>query len=350
LEAAVGERFPAAASLFFVEEGTMRTHIAFSVALLFIAGTARAQETTWRTVMDEALARDLSGDLAGALGGYREAVRLAEQFGPSDQRLWASLNMLAIGCYESGMAAEAAQTYNRLLREMEAAGQKDSPDAAHVMTNLGRLYVSQNRIDQGAPLLRRALAIYERQPKPDDYCVAATRGGLAELLLARKEYRQAEEQLEKALPIYVAHAREAVTGLAAALTTFAEVRIGEKRYQEGAGFAERAVHALEDQVAADHPWLIYPTSILAQAYADLDRASDAEAAFQRSLSICERHLPADHPVHGRILALYAGFLQKHGRKPESKKIAAKARQILHSAALREGQGMTVDVSAFRPDR
>ena len=89
---------------------------------------------------------------------------------------------------------------------------------------------------------------------------------------------------------------------------------------------------------------------LAVTFSDMHRTAEAEATFRRAIVLGEHNIGSDNPSYGELLSNYAAFLRQTNRKSEAKKVAALSQTVLRENARRNGTGLTVDISAFRPER
>jgi len=87
---------------------------------------------------------------------------------------------------------------------------------------------------------------------------------------------------------------------------------------------------------------------LALAYVDLGKPEAAMETMHRAMGIAEARLRPEHPSYGRLLVNYANVMRKIGHKTEAKQLEARGKSALLEAARTNGRGMTIDVTAFRP--
>jgi len=102
--------------------------------LLLPAGLqAQADEEAWKRHMEAASAAlrvDKPDDVLFALGS---ALREAEKFGPGDQRLANTLNLMASFQRSQGNVEEAESLYSRLITVLERGMGSDNPSVANAL-------------------------------------------------------------------------------------------------------------------------------------------------------------------------------------------------------------------------
>ena len=106
----------------------------------------------------------------------------------------------------------------------------------------------------------------------------------------------------------------------------------------------------EGGLGPNHPDLVAAYTNLAAAQSDLGGNSEAEAAFQRAITIAERRLGENHPLTAEAYLHYAGLLRKMGRKREAKAFRKNGNAVLAFHSEENLLGYTVDVRSLRPRR
>ena len=180
---------------------------------------------------------------------FSEALQIDEQsLGPGSREL--AIDFIDIGAHYGRMSrlGEAEQMYKRALNILEnESTKKPDTDLALVLSNLGLLYLEQNR--------------------PDD----------------------AEAPLHKALEIRQAAFAQNSKEVAESMVNLATLYSNTGRRSEAKQMYEQAIDTLEMQLGPDHP----ETAEVLQDYADLLRdAGDIDAAKQldqRAQSILRSH-------------------------------------------------------------
>jgi hypothetical protein len=126
------------------------------------------------------------------------------------------------------------------------------------------------------------------------------------------------------------------------------VRQFQGRNDEAIRLFREAIAMHEAELGAEHPILIRPLVNLARTQAAAGRKDDADTIFRRAVRIAEQRLGTEHPAYSDVLLSYATFLRATGHKREAKSLEAHVRNARQEIARRDGAGLTVDASAFRP--
>jgi tetratricopeptide (TPR) repeat protein len=126
------------------------------------------------------------------------------------------------------------------------------------------------------------------------------------------------------------------------------VRQFQGRNDEAIRLLREAIVMHEAELGAEHPILIRPLVNLARTQAAAGRKDDADTIFRRAVRIAEQRLGTEHPAYSDVLLSYATFLRATGHKREAKSLEAHVRNARQEIARRDGAGLTVDASAFRP--
>ena len=158
--------------------------------------------------------------------------------------------------------------------------------------------------------------------------------------------REAETLLVANYPILNGQPPPCADCLLAALNNLGTLRFHQGRLQEAADLYERSLDGFEAALGTAHRLLLRPLNNLARVYAALGRTSDAEATFRRAVSIAEVILTV-HPDGAAVLANFAAFLRKSGRKTEANAWEQRSRMALQEYDRDHGIGMTDDKTTFK---
>jgi tetratricopeptide (TPR) repeat protein len=319
--------------------------LAMAQVLTGSAGAQDPPDLQWRAALDRAHAIEVRGHYAEALTAYQQAAKLADHFGKHDPRMWTTYNRLAIAYDEAGFSADAIRTYRHALDLVQSAAGKQNSEYPVIEANLGTSYLRQGELAPAGNLLQEALRIETSLPQPDTLHRAMMQSCLAEVQLHRHHYQEAENSIEAALPVIEKSGQ--TLDLAVAYITMGNVRRQQHRFGDALESITKAIAILEARFGSDHPLLLRPLEYQGMVYAEARHADQAEAAFQRAETICNKSLPAGHPSRAVLLMIHSAFLREIGEKTEAKAMAAQAHAIDRDIETREGLSMMVDVSAFR---
>ena len=114
---------------------------------------------------------------------------------------WNTLSQQAGQLYQEGRYAEVVTLAREALQLAESAFRPDHPTVAQCLNHLAGLYQSLGQYEKVEPLLKRALAIWEKTLGPDHHDVALSLSNLAGLYQSQGKYGEAEPLLMRALAI-----------------------------------------------------------------------------------------------------------------------------------------------------
>src|SRR5712692_5752274 len=147
----------------------------FALAL----GTAAAQGgLEWYDAMNAASKAIKESRYTEAEVWLRTAVKEAEKFEPTDQRLTVSLGTLGNILYKQGHYAEAGEVFKRTLAIAEKTLGPGHLRVADNLSGLAQIYQMQAKPAEAEPLLERALAIREKVLGPEHPDVASSLNSL----------------------------------------------------------------------------------------------------------------------------------------------------------------------------
>jgi tetratricopeptide (TPR) repeat protein len=324
----------------------MRQHV-LAVAIVILTSVAGFPQTNdWRPLMEEGAAAEKVGDYAKAVSSYRMATEAADRFDHRDRRRAVSWNAMATMYDALGRFAEAEAAYRRALKEAAESTGKAGPDYALVLGNIGSWYVETGQRAAGEKLLRESLAIYSAADPPDELHIAVAQNGLGEVLCDSRKYKEAGPLLTRAVAVLEKNPR-ALSETALAKNNLGVVRFLEGNYEEARRLFLEAVAMIEQRLGPEHPMLARILNNLASVENRTGHREEAGQRIRRALDIAEKRLGPDHPAYAALLANYAAFLRQGGDKSGAKALEARSTQIMKDSSRRNGLGAVIDVNSLR---
>lgn len=101
----------------------------------------------------------------------------------------------------SGDLAQAEKSFLEIRKVFENRGQKNNPEYAALLNQLGLLYIQMNRRDQVEPLLQRAAEVYKKKFTAENPAYAKVQNDLGTFYRMQGRYEEAEAALTNALGI-----------------------------------------------------------------------------------------------------------------------------------------------------
>src|SRR6266498_454762 len=117
-----------------------------ALLLVFAPGTAAADRQAWLDAMRAASKAFSESRYADTEEWLRVAVKEAEKFGPTDQRLAETLGTLATILYSQGKHTEAGEVYKRTLAIVEKTLGPGHLRVADNLNGLAQIYQMQGKL------------------------------------------------------------------------------------------------------------------------------------------------------------------------------------------------------------
>ncbi len=193
----------------------------------------------------------------------------------------------------------------------------DEKDQASALNSLALLLQDTNRFAEGEPLMRRALAIYEKSYGPEHPNVAAALNNLATLLNATNRLADAEPLMRRALAIDEKSYGTEHPAVAIDLNNLATLMYATNRLAEAEPLMRRALAIDEKSYGPEHPMVAIRLNNLALLLKDTNRLAEAEPVMRRVVVVFEKSYGADHPDVATALNNLALVLQATNRLAEA---------------------------------
>lgn len=235
------------------------------------------------------------------------AVAAAEKFGPTDPRLATSLGNLATVYTAQDRSAQAEPLLKRSLAIEEKELRRGDPRLAVTINNLALSYHYQGKYAQAEPLFSRALGILERASPgtSDPAALPATLSNLGDTYLAQRKYSEAQASYQRSLSYAERFLGPTHPGVALSLTHLANVYLAQGKYPDAERSLKRALPILD---GSNHP----NEGLLLQSQARLlvlqKKYIEAETALKRGLVILENAVGPTHSSVALLLDDYVALL------------------------------------------
>ena len=249
----------------------------------------------------------------------------------------ASLNNLGELYRAQGRYDGAESMYVEALamdRRLHGA-EKDHPMIAGSLNNLAALYESQERHGEVEPLMVEALAMERRMhgAAKDHPGIATSLNNLAKVYEAQGRYGEAEPLMVEALEMTrrMHGAAKDHPDIALSLNNLSKVYHSQGRYGEATPLMVEAMATLKRVHGAetDHPAIATSLNNLATLYEAQGRHAEAEPMYMEALAMYRRVHGAekDHPDIARSLNNLAQMYEEQGRHGEVEPLRVEALAI-----------------------
>ncbi len=316
--------------------------------MLFVclAPAASADQATWHATMQLAAGAQKQGDFTSASRLLLSALKDAENFGPNDPRLGATLHDLGSAHQELGNFLEAERYYERSIAIWEkGSGKYSQKSLIQTVSHLITACLEAGHLAKAERLISRLL---------EGRANTLTEYDKARLFSYSGAVQQSLGRFEKALPLYqqslaivkrISKPNDPDVGLT--LNSLGVVYLDLGQTSEAEACFNRARENWEKALGSRHPYVARALLNLIPIYCKTDRAAEAEPLVRRALSIAEERLGPDNTMTGLILAHYSEVLRLTNRKSEAKAIKKQSESILDRNAKQNLQGYTVDARSIR---
>jgi tetratricopeptide (TPR) repeat protein len=260
---------------------------------------------------------------------------LLARVGPDDTLVAEVLHRA--GEYFTGRVAysQAAPILRDALAIWEKALGPEHPNTAASLNSLAKLLQAQGDLAGARPLFKRALAILEKAHGPEHPDTATTLNNLALLLQDQGDVAGARPLLERALAI-----REKALGpehraTAASLNNLAGLLQNQGDVAGARPLFERALAIHEKALGPEHPDTAASLNNLAGLLQDQGDLAGARPLLERALAIREKALGPEHPDTAITMNNLARVLRDTGHSNEAESLFQKAIAIGEKALGRD---------------
>jgi CHAT domain-containing protein len=286
---------------------------------------ARAQESRWYQLSEQVVQLQEQGKTADAIPIAQQAVNAAQStYGPSDQHLGLSLNVLGVLLTDQEKFAEAEATLERALPIMTKASGAMSRDAATVLGNLGDLYRVEGRYRDAEKFTQQALEIHAKVSGPEDRSVAVDAANLALILASEDKYADAEPLYRRAIAIDQKHSNGSSRDLSIDFSNLGDLYIKQGKYAEAEPDFLNALSIDIKLLGKDHPQIALDLANLAAAYMYEDKFSLAEPSFERAQAIEAAANQLNSATEAQILQGIAALARRECKYPGAEKVLLQA--------------------------
>jgi tetratricopeptide (TPR) repeat protein len=218
-----------------------------------------------------------------------------------------------------------------LMRRALAISEKnfglDHPMVATALNYVCGLQPHTNRVAEAEPMMRRALAIDEKSFGPDSPAVATDLNNLALVLEDTNRVSEAEPLYRRTLAIDEKCFGSDHPKVAIRLNNLAGLLQDTHRVDEAEPLMRRALAISEKIFGPDHPSVVSDLNNLALLLEAANRAGEAEQLYRRALTIDENSFGPDHPDVARDLNNLSLLLETTNRAGEAEPLYRRALAI-----------------------
>jgi non-specific serine/threonine protein kinase/serine/threonine-protein kinase len=246
-----------------------------------------------------------------------------------------ALRGLGMARFQAGNPAEAEPPLRRVLEWWRGRSAAPAPELHRAELSLGILLGATGRATDAEPIIRQALAGFERLPDVDEL-VADARYTLAVSLDKQSRWEEAEGQYREAVAVMSRAVGEDHERVLRFKVRLAMNLAGQRRYEEAEPVCRSAVEGLRKSLGGDHPDTMSGLAQLGTILSWLGRP-EAEEVIREAVEALRRTQGSDAPRSVVALFQLARTLAGRGRHEEAEPLYREAR--LHSERLFTPQGV-----------
>ncbi|HEU5199018.1 MAG TPA: tetratricopeptide repeat protein, partial [Ktedonobacterales bacterium] len=260
---------------------------------------------------------------------FQRALQIREQLlGPEHLEVAASLNGLADLYRERGKQAEAEPLFKRALDLRERLLKPEDVLVAISWTNLANLYQDQGRYAEAEPLYLRARDIFQQQVMADHrqdapafkqlaLLLARLLSNLGAMYLEQDRLAECEPLLRNAIQMLEQHFDPDSYWLADPLNNLAILSKNLGRWSEAEPLYQRSLHIWEQHFGPEHSRVALAANNLGEFYKEQGRYAEAEEHYQQALRIWEQRFGAEHFLVGVAFTNLADNARQQGKDNEA---------------------------------
>jgi tetratricopeptide (TPR) repeat protein len=279
------------------------------------------EDQTYGSLLARARAEYLVGSFAQSEALFISALRILPR---ADETTRASvLSELGDLYVNEDKLGKAETVYRESL-----AIYKKTPDKAKVallLRHLGALYSLQRRDDEAQRVLNEALKITRADLQTDKRLIAEIVNSLGVLYYRQGNMSKAEKFFLEAVQLLPAP--DGLFGKADLLNNLGTVYYAKGYFDKAEKYLTRALKLTEGQVGPAHPDLTFSLSTLGVLYTDMGKYAEAEAQYQRALAILDSNPLVFETRIARLLHALSGTYTKAGRRVEADATLSRATTI-----------------------
>jgi tetratricopeptide (TPR) repeat protein len=254
-----------------------------------------------------------------------------------------SLNNLAEILHIEGRDWEAGNLLETSVQSLQQFHPND-PLLPLILSNLAGIRCQFGRFDEAEVLLRAGLNSYGEQKGAASWEYGITLNNLGRVLQSKNEFEAADRLYAQAVSVFEPLGAQAQPYLATTLSNVGVLYERQKRVEEARQTDERALALLRP--TGDEPLHSSILRNLGSLLVNAGHAADSLPYFEKSLTIQEKALGAEHPTTVTVLLEYASAAMQAGEKSLSRKLRVRAKELLARLNRQSPEDLTVSVHAL----
>ena len=262
-----------------------------------------------------------------------------------------ALNALGVLCKDLGRYDEARALYERALAVLDRSPTPDGHGVATLYHNLGGIEHARRDFPAAESLARRGLAL-RRNLGDDDEALATDLVALAAILDGQRRYDEAEAMYVEALAILERDPKPNAGDVAVALNNLGAQYLERGRMAEALELLVRAERLKRELLGDQHPDLAVTLNNLAEARKRRGELGTAESLYGEAIELLDGALGVDHPkavaCRRNLSILEKSVVSDHNTGRSEREmiridLTAEQKQLVKAATSRDAEAIELTV-------
>lgn len=223
------------------------------------------------------------------------ALALSERTPDSPLLPVGPLNALGILAKDRGLYEDAGNHYNRALELLTSHAGMDAPELAGIYHNLAGLAHIQGKFAQAEEPARQAIRLREAASPPDPAGFAADLSVLGAVLAGQERFDEAAAILCKALALWRSRCGNGHYEVAVQLHNLAAIQQAQGDYSSAEATLNDALAIKRGVLGESHPEIATILNNLATVYSDTGRLGEARERYDQAIDIFTQTVGEGHP-------------------------------------------------------
>jgi len=274
---------------------------------------------------------------------YREALAIQETLFPdSHNDVLKCLRGLAITDLYTGSFAMAEVHLKRALEGWKASEERDSYYGLRTLINMGVLFTTQKRLNEGEEAYVAARNLVISDSIPESELVGNLRNNLANLYRYQNRLDKVDELLREQLGIYLAADSMEWDRILAAYHNLGELEIQRKNYDLSIEHFQHAIRLSDSVNGTEYLQTSYHLTSLGNAFMGKEDFANAAAAYGRGLRIKRQTVGLADRMVANSLTMYSRCYRALGESDSAMATASEAFDIRHREFRRNCWALSED--------
>lgn len=245
-----------------------------------------------------------------------------------------ALVLLAAVRRAEGRYVDSERLYQTALLRIERSAWRDDGLHARTFSDLGLLYLTQEKYAEAASQLQQAIDLDARNPlRVNEFTRAQTLTNLAQAKRGLGELDQAEALYARAQEIFESEHPNGSPQIAIVLNNRANIARRRGQNEQALELQKQAVEMHRRSFVGDHVMVLVPTINLARQYVDLDRPQEALPYASAAYEMAERIYPGTHNYRIQAVAALADTRRALGQAQQADELVQEAEAMLLHADI-----------------